>query len=432
MPYGRSKANKKNVAGQAALLSSKLNFGPPSKGGKDEGGGGRSNGVSKDPNFSANRNAIADKINFGGKQPPPERQPPTSSRGVSKNPNFSANKATIAGKLNFGGKRSPPAVRRPANTLPKPSGGKEFQNQKAALASKLNFRPPLPAGNPRIKLANAPPSPRHPAPPPRPAQHALAQNETHDFSAHRAAIASQLAFGKSKPASPLKPNLPPPRRNDNNGADFSNQKAELASKLIFRPPLPASSTSGGPQVSPLRPATGIPLSSRHQPPSPAPAPAPAPNMDIASQAAAMATRLKSQHPEDVTTTSSGGASTESARSINDPPPEPEMTFVRSYSIRKDSPPAADPEMQYAKSYRIGGSELPKEEPTPEVIPKSVGDENGRTQVLLVSEKYEWGTKPIKDKKYKGNRVMVKHFYTDEEAEQKRQRNKNARGGCTIM
>ncbi|CAJ1934440.1 unnamed protein product [Cylindrotheca closterium] len=390
MPYGRDKAKTQNVAAQAAFLSSKLNFGPPSKAAPQT--PPRSKGVSKDPHFGANRDAIAAKLNFGGKKPPP-------------------------------GPKSPA-------TIPKPSGGKEFQNQKAALAAKLNFRPPLPAGDPLAKPPNALPN-RQPGPPIRPAQQVSSQNGTQDFSAHRAAIASQLAFGKSKPSSPPNSNPPPTRRrNDNYGTDFFNQKQALASKLVFRPPLPASPTSGGSQVSPLRPTTGMPRSPESpQETSYTPAPAaPAGHMGLAAQAAAMASGLKSRQPEDaITTTSSGAASPQSSRSMNDPPPEPEMSF-------------AQPEMKFVRSYRIGGGgggaeeEQPKEGPFTQVIPKQVvaGDENGRIQVVLVSEKFEWGTKPL-NKKYRRNRVMVKRLTTNTpEEERKRERNKKGGGRCTIM
>mmetsp|Transcript_29002 Transcript_29002/g.70041 ORF Transcript_29002/g.70041 Transcript_29002/m.70041 type:complete len:420 (+) Transcript_29002:116-1375(+) len=419
MPYGRDKAKTQNVAAQAAFLSAKLNFGPPSKvapqapppankskgisykfHGNDDGGGGggRSKGVSKDPNFSANRAAIAEKFAFGGKKPPPE---PANARGAP----------------------------RSADNIPKPSGGKEFQNQKAALAGKLNFRPPLPAGDPRANASNAPPN-RRPGPPARPAQKALAQNGAKDFSANRAAIASQLAFGKSKPAPPPKPNPPPPRRrNDNNGTEFSNQRAALASKLVFRPPLPASSTSGGPQ--------GMAQPPRPQEPSYSPARVPVPvgDMDLADLAAEAASVARSYHPEDATTTTSSDAvSLHSARSV-DPPPEPEMSFempfaeMQDYSIHKDHPPPVEPEMKYVRSYHFGGTEEPKEEPATQVIPKKAAVDE-RIQVVLVSGKYEWGTKPLK-KRYQGNRVTVKHFTTDEKEERKRQRNKNG-GGCSIM
>jgi hypothetical protein len=399
MPYGRNKANTQHVAAQAAFLSDKLNFGPPSKAAAKT--PPRANGVSKDPKFGANRAAIADKLNFGGKRPPP--QPAANSN------------------------------------IPKPSGGKEFQNQKAALAAKLNFRPPLPGGDPRARPPNVP-SHSHPGSPMRPAQqHVSAQNGTQDFSAHRAAIASQLAIGRSKPASPPKPNPPPPRRrnNDNDGTDFSNQKQALASKLVFRPPLQASPTSGGPQMSPLRQTTGMPRSPGPQEPSYTPtAAAPPGHMGLAAQAADMATGLKSHHPDDATTTTSGAASVHSARSMNNPPAEPEMSFAPSDAIRKDNPAPAGTNMKYVRSYRIGGGtgEDPKEEPTTtQVIPKQdTGDENGRIQVVLVSEKYEWGTKPL-DKRYRRNRVTVKHLTTNTPAEErKKERNKNGGGGCAIM
>lgn len=85
-------------------------------------------------------------------------------------------------------------------------------------------------------------------------------------------------------------------------------------------------------------------------------------------------------------------------------------------------------MKYVRSYRIGGA---AEEPKAHVTPKAkvAGDGNARVQVVLIREKYEWGTRPV-NKRYKGNRVTVKRFTTNDEEEGKRQKNK--KGGCTIM
>jgi len=373
MPYGRNNTGNKNVSAQKALLANKLNFGSPSKTapqtpprakkseglsynyhGKVDGGGGKPKGVSKDPNFAANRAAIAGKISFGGQQ-----KPASNAKGAL----------------------------RPTNPIPKPSGGKEFQNQKAALAAKLNFRPPLPPGDPRGKPSNTPPA----------------------------------TAARSKP----KPKPPPLGWNESNGSGLTNQKAALASKLVFRPPPPASPQAGGPKLSPPRPATEMPFS-----PKP---PAAVDNMGLASQAAAVASAMTSYNPEDVTTTSSSDAtSLQDARSVRsvDPPREPEMSFERGHSIRKDNPPPADPEMKYVRSYRIGGAEEPKDQSQVTPKDKVAGGENGLVQVVLIDEKYEWGTRPL-NKRYQQNRVVVKRFTTNDEEERKRQRNKNGRG-CTVM
>lgn len=418
MPYGRDKTSHSKIEAQKALLANTLNFETPKKsapqarGQVDGGSSSRPKGVSPDPDFAAHRNAIAAKLNaFTGGGGGVTRAGGITPKALSKDPNFAANRNAIAGKLNNPGG--------PTTAIPKPTGGKEFHNQKAALASKLNFRPPVPSGDPRLNPSNIPPTTTARSTPSQPSAHSPSRPNDEGFAANRAAIASQLAFGKPKQVSPPKPAPPPPRRNIDNGSDFANQRAALANNLNFRPPLPASQTLDGPNVSPIRPTTGRPVTSpeqeyRQEPRYPS-NPVTPDDGGIAAKAAAVASRMKANYPEYETIAAS-------ARSM-EPPPNPEMSFVKSSSFRKKTPPPAEPDMNYVRSYRIGGAEETE-------VDEEDADEDGRVQVVLIRDRIEWGTRPL-NKRYQGNRVVVKHFTTFDEEEQKRQKSKK-KGGCTIM
>jgi hypothetical protein len=121
--------------------------------------------------------------------------------------------------------------------------------------------------------------------------------------------------------------------------------------------------------------------------------------------------------------------------------EPEMQYIRSYSVSKLSPPPAEiePEMKYLRTYSISEQPQPSQEqeqeqapPTIEPFRQVIKPEPAvakRNTVVLLDERYEWGT-------------ILRKVENDNGGKNKRKKNKNKKKvtklstkkkkGCTIM
>lgn len=536
---GPATGGRVNVSAQAASLASRLNFGTPKKvapqqqqSGKARGGvkssnlfqkGRRKSSTAKsgiapsssgDPNFAANRRAIAAKLNFGASKRPP---PPPPARPASK-----PGQRVVPKGRNIKAGKSPA------------SNGSDFSKQQQALASKLSFRPPRPA-EPTHQQNPPPPRPR-PAPKPSNPVVSDARNarqvqpvvsEDVDFATQRAAIASKLTFGRQK--GKTAPNrTPPPRQKPSNraaaggssqkgkgtNADFAASSAALASKLNFRPPRPPSPSSrerGAPRTRAVT-QTAKPVSNTTEEISG--------TVDMATHAASLASKLKFRPPRLTSPktkesnsrqvrqpwapepvqerlgpnasnrirpnhearpilpaeavpmdahivaitqklhlrneASSQGEKPFSPRDAPKPPtyydsverydaprqavPEPEMQYVRSYSVSKLSPAEAEPELKYVRTYSISKQQTAPAPAPPTVEPfrqaiKSEPAMSQRTTVVLLDERYEWGTIPRKAENEDAGRGKKKNNRQKKGGNNKKVKtlsSKKKKKGCTIM
>jgi hypothetical protein len=535
-----------NVAAQAANLASKLNFGPPKKVAPQQQPPAKGRGVLK-PSSLGNTGR--------GNNQAPRLAPAKSSPS---DPNFAATRQAIAAKLNFGAPKraSPPppprAATKPSHRValdrsnaqagkPSASGGAAFAAQRSALASKLNFRPPKPAepNHPNIQ----PPQTR-PAPKPSNPVASRAGNfpqvqpvvsEKVDFATQRAAIASKLTSGRHQAPQQNNPNRTQPTRgppipanravvggNSQAGtaknADFAASSAALASKLNFRAaPRPSPPRTNNQEAAQARAVTqpGKQVGRNEESSG---------RVDIATQAASLASKLKFRPPRPASPKTNEGVpsngqqprqpwvpepvqerlgpnandriqannetnqqarqqqmmgtsdgvpmdphiaaitqklhlrnedsrqreGTPSPRSLHAPTwydsvegydaprqteSEPEMQYIRSYSVSKLSPPPAEiePEMKYLRTYSMSKQPQPSQAPpTIEPFRQAIQPEPAvakRITVVLLDERYEWGTIPKKVENDNGGKNKRKKKKNKKKVTKLNTKKKK---GCTIM